>query len=243
MKITSTRYDSATKRPMNLILEAEHEDELPWLDAAKRAAVDAAVAASGDGEPQLQLETRAEGEDPSPPSLGMPLPEVTEAVVEAAARAAHEANRAYSLFLGDDTHVAWDVAPEWQKESSRSGVRYLIERDFEVEAGEIHQAWLDKKTAEGWTHGAVKDPVAKTHPSLLPFAELPVAEQGKDMLFLTTVANVVGILGVLEDALAEGATCPSCGRELPALDDPGFHRWRWNGRAWEHDCGSWRPPA
>lgn len=43
-------------------------------------------------------------------------------VLEAAARAAHEANRAYCLALGDTSQPAWDDAPEWQRTSAMKGV-------------------------------------------------------------------------------------------------------------------------
>jgi len=43
-------------------------------------------------------------------------------VIEACARAAHEANRAYCLAIGDVSQTSWDDAPEWQRSSARNGV-------------------------------------------------------------------------------------------------------------------------
>lgn len=43
--------------------------------------------------------------------------------VDAAARAAHEVNRAYCIALGDTSQPSWDEAPEWQRESAKKGVQ------------------------------------------------------------------------------------------------------------------------
>jgi hypothetical protein len=45
-----------------------------------------------------------------------------DAITIACARAAHEANRAYCLALGDETQAPWHDAPDWQKESAIEGV-------------------------------------------------------------------------------------------------------------------------
>lgn len=42
--------------------------------------------------------------------------------IEASARAAHEANRAYCIAIGDTSQPSWDDAPDWLKESVRRGV-------------------------------------------------------------------------------------------------------------------------
>ena len=43
--------------------------------------------------------------------------------------------------------------------------------------------WLMEKKNAGWTYGETKDPVLKTHPCIVPFDQLPVEQQKKDMLF------------------------------------------------------------
>lgn len=49
-------------------------------------------------------------------------------IVTAIARAAHEANRAWCISIGDDSQVSWDEAPDWQQASSRNGVLLLLEK-------------------------------------------------------------------------------------------------------------------
>ena len=111
-----------------------------------------------------------------------------ERVVEACARAAHEANRAYCIALGDVSQPVWEGAPEWQKSSARNGVRGALAGATPEQS---HRSWLDEKLATGWRYGAVKDPERREHPCLVPYADLPLAQRAKDEIF-TTVVRVVG---------------------------------------------------
>jgi hypothetical protein len=108
--------------------------------------------------------------------------------IEAIARACHEANRAWCLLHGDASQVSWDDAPENIKESARSGVA--------IAAGgatpeQQHQAWCDFKVADGWTFGPVKDAAAKTHPCLVPYADLPPEQRAKDAVYIGVVRAFV----------------------------------------------------
>jgi hypothetical protein len=38
------------------------------------------------------------------------------------------------------------------------------------------------KLSDGWRYGKTKDAVAKIHPSLIPFEQLPAPEQAKDLM-------------------------------------------------------------
>jgi hypothetical protein len=40
---------------------------------------------------------------------------------------------------------------------------------------------------EGWVYGETKDPVAKTHPCLVAYNDLPIEQQVKDHLFRAVV--------------------------------------------------------
>lgn len=115
------------------------------------------------------------------PYLRQPLLEPAEI-----ARIAHELNRAYCLALGDLSQLPWDEAPEWQRESVLAGVMlHLSNPDAGPEAS--HEAWKAHQLAKGWQYGPAKDVEAKTHPCLVPFAELPVEQQAKDFLFRAIV--------------------------------------------------------
>jgi hypothetical protein len=109
--------------------------------------------------------------------------------VDGIARVCHEANRAYCQALGDHTQVPWDDAPEWQRDSARVGVLKAIEG---ATSEQLHESWMAQKVADGWTHGAVKDADAKTHPCMVSYHELPPAQRRKDALFGAVVAALKG---------------------------------------------------
>lgn len=110
---------------------------------------------------------------------------------EEIARVAHEANRAYCLTIGDDSHAPWDAAPQWQKDSALAGVKFHAENP-DAEPSGSHESWLEVKRADGWTYGAKKDPVKREHPCFVPFDELPEDQKMKDLLFLSVVRALLG---------------------------------------------------
>ena len=110
----------------------------------------------------------------------------TNLLVERIARVAHEVNRAYCESLGDLSQQPWGLAPKWQRESARLGVYFhMANPDAGPEAS--HESWASEKLANGWVYGPLKDPIAKTHPCLVPFNELPQEQQAKDFLFRAVV--------------------------------------------------------
>lgn len=107
-------------------------------------------------------------------------------LIEKAAELAHEVNRIYCRSLGDESQPAWADAPEWQRQSARNGVIFHLTNPKAGPAGS-HENWLKEKVADGWVHGAIKDPVAKTHPCCVPYEDLPVAQRLKDDFFVAVV--------------------------------------------------------
>lgn len=102
----------------------------------------------------------------------------------ALAHIAHEANRAYCRLLGDDSQPAWDDAPDWQRESAIKGIEGAVRGNTPEQS---HESWTAEKIATGWTFGPVKDAEAKTHPCLVPYAELPPEQRVKDALYIEVV--------------------------------------------------------
>ncbi len=105
------------------------------------------------------------------------------------AQVCHAANRALQLIAGDPApSPEWSDAPDWQRDSAIEGVAA-------AQAGatpeQQHEAWCDSKRREGWAYGPVKDAAAKTHPCLVPYADLPPEQQVKDAVFIA----IVGALG------------------------------------------------
>lgn len=111
----------------------------------------------------------------------MPL---SKARIERIARVCHEANRAWCTANGDTSQPTWDAAPDWQRESALSGVQGALAGNTPEQS---HESWLAEKTRTGWRYGPVKDPVAKTHPCMVPYQQLSPEQQAKDHLFTAIV--------------------------------------------------------
>lgn len=121
---------------------------------------------------------------------------------EDAARAAHGANRAYCITLGDDSQPIWDRAPQWQRDSAILGVKFVWYNG--VNPAAQHECWVKEKRRDGWVYGPEKDVIAKTHPCLVPYAELPAEQRVKDVIF-GAVADAVLRAFVARVALPRGA--------------------------------------
>lgn len=111
-----------------------------------------------------------------------------EIIFEACARAAHEANRAYCIAIGDTSQVSWDEAPEWQKASALAGVKGVLIDGNDPRAS--HESWLREKRAAGWKWGPAKDPEKKEHPCFVEYNKLPSVQKQKDFLFVGVVGDV-----------------------------------------------------
>lgn len=98
------------------------------------------------------------------------------------ARVCHEANRAYCETIGDYSQPVWGAAPPWQIDSAIQGVENIA-KGIVTRPEQSHESWSAQKIADGWVYGPTKDPVAKTHHCLVPFADLPPEQQAKDHLF------------------------------------------------------------
>jgi hypothetical protein len=109
--------------------------------------------------------------------------------IEDVARVAHEINRAYCQGIGDDSQPEWHLAPDWQKESAVTGVKLHLENPAAGPEAS-HESWMAEKLAAGWVYGELKDAEKKTHPCLVPFAHLGLAQQAKDYVFRQVVHSL-----------------------------------------------------
>ena len=57
---------------------------------------------------------------------------------------------------------------------------------------ESHMNWMRMKEKQGWVYGETKDFDKKTHPDLVPYADLPTIEKSKD--FAGGVSNRLALI-------------------------------------------------
>lgn len=113
----------------------------------------------------------------------------------------HEANKAYCEGIGDNSQVPWHLAPLWQQESARVGVKFVLDNP-DAPASANHDSWLKEKEADGWKYGPVKNAETKEHPCYVPYEELPPQQQAKDHLFKGVVESLREYIAIPSAAVA-----------------------------------------
>lgn len=109
---------------------------------------------------------------------------------EQIARVCHEANSALQVIDADSSpSVPWDAETAETRRSAVEGVAFARAGSTPEQQ---HEAWACGKEAAGWVYGPVKDPVARTHPCLIPYGQLPPEQRVKDAVFTAIVRAMSG---------------------------------------------------
>ena len=111
---------------------------------------------------------------------------------EQTAEACHEANRIVQHLLGEDLNPEWGDAPAEMRESVLAGVEAAWAGQG---AQQLHESWCAERRGNGWVYGSAKDRDAKTHPCLVEYHELPMAQRMKDVVF-----GAIASAGMFADA-------------------------------------------
>lgn len=122
---------------------------------------------------------------------------------------AHEANRQLQRIQIAMGITAVPVAAKWDKFEDQEGIIAGVINAVtnNVTPEQSHEAWCADKWSKGWTYGEVKDVDLKTHPCLVPYAQLPEEQKIKDTLFLAIVAALApkqSPLGAFQQGVNEG---------------------------------------
>lgn len=56
--------------------------------------------------------------------------------------------------------------------------------DRKTSPEELHEDWVKAYEKMGWRYGPIRDAVEKTHPDMVPYADLEKREQDKDSVFV-----------------------------------------------------------
>jgi hypothetical protein len=103
------------------------------------------------------------------------------------AQVCHEANRGLQAAApspGIPVAAPWDELDEHTRDSAVDGVQAVLNG---ADPRESHENWCRFKLDAGWRYGEVKDFDQKTHPCLVPYADLSDADRIKDDLFVAVV--------------------------------------------------------
>lgn len=116
--------------------------------------------------------------------------------------------RIYRMSLGEPGGPAWEAAPAATKDKVLREVEF-VRTTADVTPEDMHKRWATKKLIDGWSAGAYKSELLKTHPRLdVPFDRLPRDQQAKASLFLVLVkvlAPLAMAVDKAEDAVQQMA--------------------------------------
>lgn len=105
-------------------------------------------------------------------------------------------NERRARFVYEGARIAAEAAqapiiPEpWQDRDVVFRMQFLkvIERqcgpDRSDSPEDLHEDWVKAYEAMGWVYGPTRDPIAKTHPDMVPYADLGQLERDKDAVFV-----------------------------------------------------------
>lgn len=102
----------------------------------------------------------------------------------AIAREVHESLRAWCESNGKFYFPPWDDLDEVQQNLSIEVVNTCLSRPDKMTPEAMHDLWMEVKRKDGWTYGPEFDDAAKTHPSMVPFDDLPEYEKVKDQFVI-----------------------------------------------------------
>jgi len=89
-----------------------------------------------------------------------------------------------------------------------SGVKLTSGQTALIESlsANAHEVWAAKRIEDGWVWGDKRDDSAKTHPCLVPYAQLPESEKGYDRVMVEQVIRAAVALGYRIEKSGEMAT-------------------------------------
>lgn len=78
----------------------------------------------------------------------------------------------------------WSTRDEAFKAQFCDFIDTMMGPDRLIDAEEVHNSWWDAYKELGWVYGESRDPIKKTHPDMVAFADLGWEERIKDAVFV-----------------------------------------------------------
>lgn len=108
------------------------------------------------------------------------------------ARLAYAALSIYQAIRKARKEKSWDELGEAVQKEFIEFIKPIIKKPY-VSPEILHSNWMDDLLKNGWKWGEKKDEKAKTHPSLISWANLPVEIQFKNILVQNIVQQLVAL--------------------------------------------------
>ena len=105
------------------------------------------------------------------------------------ARVAHEADRALAAVQGRMDQRTWFALEARDRANLVTGVQVALDTP-RATAADLHAAWLSDKREAGWRWGPAFDRTAQTDPLMIPWDQLSVPAQARELLFVATVRSL-----------------------------------------------------
>lgn len=105
----------------------------------------------------------------------------------------HNTLRAIRFSAGDYSVAPWDDAPDAKRKQAVDWVNYYLQTP-NASPTESHAAWVGAKLTDGWVLGPARDESVKTHPHLVPFAELPAVNRAVGYAVCELVHTLTALL-------------------------------------------------
>jgi hypothetical protein len=102
--------------------------------------------------------------------------------LEKIAETCHESIRQWHHRHLDFTQIEWSKAPKWQIDSAIDGANFRFSNPTTSLCCH-HNYWVVEMIADGWVYGKCIDEIAKTHPCLVRFEDLPQFQKDKYRIF------------------------------------------------------------
>lgn len=110
--------------------------------------------------------------------MNLPLSERRAAFVYEAAREQAIAVRAPIV------PEPWDLREHAFRAQFVDVIEMMCGPDRKTSPEELHEDWVKAYEVMGWRYGPIRDTVEKTHPDMVPYADLEKREQDKDSVFV-----------------------------------------------------------
>lgn len=102
---------------------------------------------------------------------------------EFVARMLHVGWVCYQIGVGEDYN---EQPTQEQLEMIINGISFVLENPGATPE-QIHDDWMKSKSDQGYIYGSKKDEDKKTHPDMVPFCDLSITEQRKDIMTSTVI--------------------------------------------------------